>query len=349
MRYEDQLAAIDPAIYAPYQDPRDYITSWTDKIWITRGLGHLKDHYAPDVKVHTAYGETYGFNHVMLNSVQRMVAFPNRGGGHDDVVWEARGRNGFISSHRVFNNATHLGHWTYGPPTGKDWVNRSVAHCLVHDGKVVEEWLSRDEYAVLQHLGLDPRDQATQLAQRSPVLGEAMDGGASDRIFGGRIADPAIEGISGRRPDTFVAECRFLQEMFETVWNQRLFDRVPQYFADNIVCQTVRLRRVMGISAQQLEMMSLLAAFPDGQMEIRDFAVHDSLDLGLRIGTIWLLRGTYSGAPVYGPTNGAKVNILGSSHFEFRRGKIIREWRIFDEIAVMAQIIRADMRKSAAT
>jgi predicted ester cyclase len=347
MRYEDQLAAIDPSVYAPYQDPRDYITSWTDKIWITRGLGHLKDHYAPDVQVHTAYGETYDFGHVMRNSVQRMVAFPNRGGGHDDVVWEARGNNGFISSHRVFNNATHLGHWNYGPPTGKNWVNRSVAHCLIRDGKVVEEWLTRDEYSVMQDLGLDPHVLAAQLAERSPILGKAMDGGGSDRIFGGRIADPVVEGLSGRRPDTFVAECRMVQEMFETVWNQRLFDRVTDYFADNIVCQTVRLRRVMGIAPFQLEMMSLLACFPDGEMEIRDFAVHDSFDLGLRIGVIWLLRGTYSGAPVYGPTNGAAVNILGSSHFEFRRGKIIREWRIFDEISVMAQIKRADLVKQA--
>jgi hypothetical protein len=44
---------------------------------------------------------------------------------------------------------------------------------------------------------------------------------------------------------------------------------------------------------------------------------------------------------VYGPTNNAPVNILGSSHFEIRNGKIIREVRIFDEIAVMAQIIKA--------
>lgn len=348
MRYEDQLAAIDPAIYAPYQDPRDYITSWTDRIWVTRGLGHLRDHYAPDVKVHTAYGETYGFQDVMENSVQRMVAFPNRSGEHDDVVWEARDRNGFISSHRVFNNATHGGHWTYGPPTGKEWISRTVAHCLVKDGKVVEEWLARDEYGVALNLGLDPLALAAKLAEKSPVLGTAMDGGASDRIFGGHFPDPFREGLSGRRPPTFETECRLLQDMVETVWNQRMFDRVPQYFADNVVCQTVRMRRVMGIAPFQLETMALLAAFPDGKMEIRDLAVHDSLDLGLRIGTMWLLRGTYSGAPVYGPTNGAKVNILGSSHFEFRRGKIIREWRIFDEIAVTAQIIRAGMRKSAA-
>ena len=43
---------------------------------MSRGLGHLRDHYAPDVKVHTAYGETYGYDDVMRNSIQRMVAFP---------------------------------------------------------------------------------------------------------------------------------------------------------------------------------------------------------------------------------------------------------------------------------
>jgi hypothetical protein len=35
------------------------------------------------------------------------------------------------------------------------------------------------------------------------------------------------------------------------------------------------------------------------------------------------------------PTNGAPRDVLGSSHFELRNGKIIRQWRIFDEIAVI--------------
>ncbi|OTP75898.1 ester cyclase [Caballeronia sordidicola] len=337
----EQLADINPSAYAPYRDPREYITSWTDKIWITRGLGHLKDHYAPDVKVHTCYGETYGFEDVMRNSLQKMVAFPNRGGGHDDVIWEQRGPNGFVSAHRVFNNATHLGHWTYGPPTGKDWVNRGMAHCVVQDNKVVEEWVIRDEYAVLEHLGLDPFQVAAQLAHRSPVLGKAIDMGAQSAPFAGRIENPVKSGISGARPDRYTAECEMIVEMFENVWNGRFFDMVPRYFSDTIVCQTVRLRRVMGIVPYQMELMSLLAAVPDAQVEIRDFAVHESTDLGLRIGTIWLLRGTYCGSPVYGPTNNAPVNILGSSHFELRNGKIIREVRIFDEISVMAQIIKA--------
>jgi predicted ester cyclase len=334
------LADLDAAAYAPYDDPRDYITSWTDRIWIARGLGQIHDHYAPDVKVHTAYGETYYLDSVIGNSLQKMVAFPNRGGGHDDVIWEARGRNGFISYHRVFNNATHAGHWTYGPPTGRDWANRGVAHCLVRDNKVVEEWVIRDEYAVLEHLGIDPHRIAAELAERSPVLGVAMQTDTDTGPLAGHVADPVVEGISGRRPDTDTEVCRWIQRMFDDVWNARLFDRASEYVADTIACQTVRMRRVMQLAPYQLELMSLLSAFPDAQVEIRDFAVNRSADLGLRIGVIWLLRGTYSGAPMYGPVNKAPIKILGGSSFEIRRGKIIREWRIYDEIAIMAQILK---------
>lgn len=338
----EQLAAIDPATYAPYADPRDYITSWTDKIWIARGLGHLRDHYAPDVKVHTAYGETYGFDHVMRNSIQRMSAFHNRGGGHDDVVWEQRGRDGFISSHRVLNNATHNGYWTYGPPTGRQWVNRGTAHCLVRGGKVVEEWVMRDEFAVLQDLGLDPFEIAGRLARNSPVLGTAM-GSQASGAFAGEYPDPVRVGMSGERPRRHDGECGMVAEMFSRVWNDRFMDEVPTYCADTIAIQSVRLRRAMGISHYQNELIDLLAVVPDGRVDIRDFSTHFSPDLGLRVAAIWLLRGTYSGVPAYGPVNRAPVSILGSSHFEFRRGKIIREWRMYDEIALIAQILQAEL------
>ena len=332
--------ALNPAAYAPYDDPRDHIVSWTDRIWIARSVGAIRDCYATDVKVHTAYGETYDLDSVISNSLQKMVAFPNRGGGHDDIIWEPRGTDGFVSYHRVFNNATHLGHWTYGPPTGKEWMNRGVAHCLVRKGWFVEEWVIRDEFAVLQHLGIDPYATAAELAERSPVLGEKMKIDLDKGPLGGHVPNPLAKGISGKRPDLHRVECEFVAAMFEEVWNQQLLDRVAHYCDDTIACQTVRMRRVMQIAPYQLELMSLLSGFPDARVEVRDIVAHRSPDLGLRIGVIWLLRGTYSGAPVYGPTNRAPVRILGASSFEMRRGKIVREWRIYDEIAVIAQIMQ---------
>lgn len=336
-----QLSDLLPSVYPPYRNPRDFITSWTDRIWINRGLGLIHDHYAPDVKVHTSYGETYGMQNVIGNSVRKMVAFGNGSPNHDDVIWEARGSNGFISSHRSSNNATHTGHWTYGPPTGRKWENRVVAHCLVRDNLVLEEWVVRDEFAVLQGLGMNPYAVAAELAERSPVLGTAMRASADVASFAGQIAKPIESGISGERPKHYGAECQMIVDYFHEVWNCRNFDKVAEFCDESIVCQTIRMRRVMQIANFQLEIMSLLAAFPDGIMEIRDFVAHESVDLGLRIGVIWLMRGTYSGAPVYGKVNQAPVNILGSSHFEIRNGKIIREYRIFDEIAIIAQIIKS--------
>ena len=336
---QEEKSTLRPSAYAPYRDPRDYILSWTDAIWIDRGLGRLTEHYDRQVKVHTAYGETYDYDYVVSNSLQKFAAFPNGGGGHgEDVIWEARGRNGFISSHRVFKSGTHTGYWTYGPPTGRDWVSRTVAHCLVQDNKVLEEWLVRDEWAVLEHLGLDPHRIAADLADASPVLGQAMQAGRDEGAFAGHVAEPARMGISGVRPATHAPECTMVQAMFEEVWNQRLLNRVPAYFDRQIVCHSVRMKRVQGIDPYQIELINLLATFPDFRVEVRDIAVLDGPENGLRIAVIWLLRGSYCGVPTYGPVTRTPVNVLGASHYEMRDGKVLREWRIFDEIAILAQI-----------
>lgn len=342
MGRDEQLAGIDPKCYAPYRDPRDYILSWTDEIWIGMALGRIHDHYAADIKVHTAYGETYGLDQVIQNSIQKMSAFPEGGGGAgEDVVWEQRGPNGFISFHRTLKTGTHTGYWTYGPPTGRDWISRTVAHCLVKDGKVVEEWLVRDEFAVLRSLGLDPELVAAELAARSPVTGGRVSIADDSPAFAGAYPDPAKEGISGPRPNRFMAECEQTKSMFASVWNDRRFDLVAQFCDPKVVCHTVRMRRRQGIQSYQREIIDLLAAFPDGRMEIRDLVVNESPDLGLRLGVVWVLHGTYSGVPLYGPPTGSPVKIMGISQYEMRDGKILREWRIYDEIAVLAQIIAA--------
>ncbi len=349
MPYGSQLTDLHPSAYEPYRDPRDYILSWTDAIWIDRGLGRLTEHYDKQVKVHTAYGETYDWDFVVNNSLQKFSAFPNGGGGYgEDVIWESRGPNAFISSHRVFKSGTHTGYWTYGAPTGKHWVSRTVAHCLVTDNKVNEEWLVRDEWAVLERLGLDPYKVAAELAESSPVLGKAMALSSDQGAFAGTIGNAALEGVSGKRPNRYLAECAVVQGIFDEVWNKRLFNRVPAYFDRQIVCQTTRLRRVQGIDPYQIELVDLLASFPDFTVEVRDIAVLEGPELGLRIAVLWLLRGTYSGVPTYGPITRTPVNVLGVCHFEMRDGKVLREFRIVDEIAILAQIHAGRSAKGAA-
>lgn len=331
-----------PEAYAPYRNPRDFILSWTDVIWVDRALGRLVEHYDQGVKVHTAYGETYDYDHVILNSVQKMSAFPNGGGGSgEDVVWEERGPMGFISSHRVLKTGTNTGHWTYGPPTGRTWISRTIAHCVVQDGKVVEEWLVRDEYAVLESLGLDPERVAADLALASPVTGGAIAISDEAGPFAGRYPNPTERGVSGVRPPRHREACERIRAYYEEVWNARRFDRVQAYCSDTVVSHTVRFRRSQGHYPYGQEIIDLLAAFPDGRIELRDLVVCESEELGQRIAAVWVLHGTYSGVPLYGSPTGSAVKILGITHFEMQDGRILREWRLYDEIAVLAQIIAA--------
>ena len=68
------LRDLDPACYASYRDPRDYILSWTDEIWVRQTPGLIRDHYGEAVKIHTAYAETYDRELVIQNSLQKMAA-----------------------------------------------------------------------------------------------------------------------------------------------------------------------------------------------------------------------------------------------------------------------------------
>ena len=333
------MQPLNPAAYAPYRDPRDYILSWTDVIWVDLAIGRLAEHYGPDVLVHTAYGESYGFDAVIANSVQKFSAFPDAGAGlGEDVIWEQRGPAGFISSHRLLKTGTQTGFSPYGPPTGRSFVSRSIAHCLVQDNRIVEEWLVRDEIAILDALGFDPATMASALARRSPVTGQPMAVPLEGGAFAGRIADPAACGISGERPAQHGALCARIQAYFEEVWNRRRFDLAARYVHPRIVCLTVRMRRVQTLQPYQMAIIDLLATFPDGKVEVRDIVVNESAELGTRVAVFWVLRGHYSGVPTYGPVTDGPVQVLGASHFELHEDKILREWRLYDELSILAQI-----------
>jgi predicted ester cyclase len=116
---------------------------------------------------------------------------------------------------------------------------------------------------------------------------------------------------------------------------------VPDYVSERIALQTVRNRRVQNITPYQIEAINLLASFPDGRIELRDIVACEEPGFGLRIAAVWVLRGTYCGVPTYGPITRSPIRLLGATHFEIVDGRVLREWRLFDELAVLTQIVSA--------
>ena len=94
---------LDPIAYKPYADPDDFIREVTDLIWVNRAIGYIRENYEPDSIVHGAYGTSVGRDEVIEGSLMRISATPDRIGQAEDVIWEARGDDAFLSSHLVLS------------------------------------------------------------------------------------------------------------------------------------------------------------------------------------------------------------------------------------------------------
>ena len=93
---------LDPIAYKPYADPDDFIREVTDFIWVQRGIGFIRENYEPDSIVHTGFGTITTRDEVIAGSLMRQAGpGATRIGQAEDVVWEARGDDAFLSSHLI--------------------------------------------------------------------------------------------------------------------------------------------------------------------------------------------------------------------------------------------------------
>ena len=315
---------LDPVAYRPYQDPDDFIREVTDRIWVQRDISYIVDNYEPDSIVHGGLGTVVGRDGVIAGSLMRIAGRPHHVGQAEDVVWEARGDDAFLSSHLVFtSDEVHDGDRRHRIR------RRTVANCLYRRGRMVEEWVVRDQLAECLQRGIDPAEAAR---------------GVRFRGYEGSMTKPAptdvlTAGDSGPRPDEHRAECEMVLEFVEEVWNQRRLNRVTDFTERDLFLHTVGDTTVVRPDGYQRDLLTLLAPFPTGRFAVRDVQTNFAERYaGLRVALLWTLHGEYCGNSAFGPLTNAPVDLLGVSQFLIQRGRIVREVRVFDEIALRAQI-----------
>ncbi len=310
--------SLDPVAYLPYQDPDDFIREVTDLIWVDRSISFIRDNYEPDSIVHGAYGTSTTRQEVIEGTLMRISATPDRTGQAEDVIWEARGDDAFLSSHLVLSG--HLQTSAH---------SRTIANCLYRKGRMVEEWVVRDSLAGALESGLDVDELARAQAFR----------GYTGSWTEPAPADPIAKGDSGVRPDDYRSEVETVIDMIQTVWNERDLQKVEKFFHRDLVLLTVGNRVVIRPEGYRRALLRFLESFPAGQFEIRDIQTnYDVRYAGLRVAVTWKFVGDYNGVPNYGSLTGKPVDVLGISQFTFHQGALVKEVRLWDDIALRAQI-----------
>ncbi len=308
-----------------YRDFPDYILGITKEIWEDRGIDTLHRHYAPDIVVRLPSGVAVGNQGVIGATMATLAEFPDRLLLGEDVIWSGSPEEGMLSSHRVRSTATHAGDGAYGRATGRRLVYRIIADCHAKDGVIDDEWLIRDQGAIVRQTGTTPEDYArariAEATEPPRPLTPATDrpgpyrGRGNESEWGSRHADLLQRLMRG-----------------DLAAIPRVYDRAVQIEMPGGVTGH-------GWPACDRFWLSLRAAFPDAEFRIEHLIGREDPGLPPRSAIRWSLWGRHSGWGAFGAPSGAEVYVLGMSHAEWGPWGLRRDWTLYDETAVWTQVL----------
>ena len=319
-----------------YVDIVDYSVRVTHRIWDEKAIGLIYDTYSQDVVIHTSDGNSYGRDKVVADSMKKMAAFPDCRPIASDVIWSGNDVDGFHSSHRIAWIGTNTGWSSYGPPTNRRATRLGVAHCLVKENRIIEEWIAREEMNVIWQLGLDAHELARKSAAAEAAVGVKppvpQNFGEVERVLGQTTPAPLPP-----KPDRFEVE-NFIQRYYQEVWNWRMFNKINEYCIPNYQSHIATNRNLYGLGDYKAYILGLMAAFPDLVMYVDHICCLGDPEKDYRVAVRWWLQGSHTGPGPYGPPTGKRVQLLGFSHFLIKDGKFVKEWTLYDEFALFKQI-----------
>ena len=149
-----------------FRDFPDYIVGITKEIWEDRGIASLEGYYAPDIIVRSPGSIVVGNENVIAATMATLAEFPDRTLYGEDVIWSGTPEDGMLSSHRLYSTATHLNPASMAQRRGKVLRYRIIADCHAINNQINDEWLIRDQGAIVRQLGWSPKDYAADLIQR---------------------------------------------------------------------------------------------------------------------------------------------------------------------------------------
>ena len=314
-------------------DPRftdfpDYILGVTRTIWEERSVRALHTYYAPDIVVRSPVSLVIGNEAVIATTLATQAEFPDRVLLGEDVIWCGTPEEGLLSSHRILSTATHSGDGAYGRASGRKLRYRTIADCHARDNRIDDEWLVRDQGAIVRQLGWDPADYARHLI--------ASEGGPDQCIQPFR-PEADRKGPYAGRGNT-------------NEWGARYADILTRLMEADMAVITAEYDRACqleypaGVSGSARDVAArfwteLRASLPSAVLTIDHRIGREDPLMPPRAALRWSLRGRHDGWGRFGAPTGADVYVMGVSHAEFGQWGLRREYVLYDEVAVWKQIL----------
>ncbi|NNF73215.1 MAG: nuclear transport factor 2 family protein [Rhodobacteraceae bacterium] len=309
----------------------EFILGITRDIWEDRGIHTLKQYYGTDLVVRSPASVVKGNDGIIAATLATLAEFPDRELPGEDVIWSEVSPTAFLSSHRLLCTATHTGPGMYGAPTGRRLEYRIIADCYCEGNAVTDEWLVRDQGAIVRQMGADPREWTRALIDR--------EGGPEACVRPFTPAGDLPGPYTGRGNDSpwAAALSDLLSQTMErgTAAIPQGYDRACELFYSGHV-------QTHGFAGAEAHWMALRVAFPSATFRIEHAIGAEAERMSPRAAVRWSLDGRHDGPGLFGPATGAPVYVMGMTHAEFGPRGLRREWTLIDETAVWKQILLSE-------
>ena len=315
---------------AEFKDIVDFIYRITHRIWVERAIGRIYDYYDHACTVHTPYTITRSVEDVVAGTAAMINAFPDRESHFLNVAWSGDAEQGFYTSHLGCSRMTNRGPTQYGPATNKVVLIRTCADCISRGNRIHTEWLVRDNGALVRQLGFDRHETARRLAVGAAQESQAI---TQRSLLYGQLGPQPLVLPHNTHLET-------VQHLLHDVWNRRRLDRIGAMYAADAVVHSGGGRIAVGVRNISALVIAMLAAVPDAVLRVEHGCWSEERD-GIIVAVRWVLEGTTRAGGFLGDVPSAQpVAMIGVSHMRFKHQKIVEEWTLFDEIAVLVQAYR---------
>ena len=309
------LAGFDPR----WQDAGQYLSSLTRDLDEGRRLDLLGAMLAPELVSHGGSGALIEPEVLGAELAARLAALTGPRLRLEDRLWQAAGANTLYAAERFQVTALHGGNGLYGPPSRRPVQFAQMSERLCVSGRLTEQWVLRDEAAIVQQLGLTPEEGARlRLAGGAPdPVASRYAGGGNADAWGAALADLLTRVMSG-----------------EVAVLAAQYDPAAELFLPGAE---------IGCGPREAEAfwIGLRAAFPSARFEVEHALGAETPLAPPRACIRWRLTGRHDGQGAFGAPSGALVDILGMTHAEFGQDGLRREWTLYDAPGVWVQILRA--------
>lgn len=307
---------------ARWHDAAEYLDALTRDLCEGRRLDLVPDYLAPGLVTHTGAGLLQGAEAAGAAQAALIAAMPGLRFAPEETIWSPVSHDGFVSARRFLMTGRHEGAGLYGAPSGADIAVTTMSERWCVAGRVREQWLLRDETAILRRIGMDEAEAARLRLSSGVSSAVAEDtrrytGAGNDDAWGHTLGD-LVHRVMGGELSVIARHYAPAAELFYPGGEAAL-----------------------GPAEAEAFWIGLRAALPSAEFRVEHLlGAEEPLSSPCAM-MRWTLTGRHDGHGCLGAPTGAEISVLGMTHAEFGPEGLRREWTLYDRPGVLAQILHA--------